>query len=140
MKIIFQGIKTGAEIWDIIKHPLFKEEDYIKDKLYNFTQYDKVKNGVITATTFPIATESENQESLLENQKQELLNDILKAKAFSGTPEGDADLAELQQQYTDLCNGVPIVCKSELEAQLADANIDRKYLFGMMLEDEGMWG
>ena len=45
-------------------------------------------------------------------QKEEIVQSLELAKLFEGTTEGDADILALKQQYSDMCNGVPIVTKS----------------------------
>ncbi len=72
-KIIDDKIKTGAEIWEIIKHPLLNESDWDKERRYNFTQYDKIlSNGIIYSESKPIPNEQEIQEQSNKQRIQEL--------------------------------------------------------------------
>lgn len=75
MKVIFQGIKTGKEIWDIIKNHYLNEDDWIKDREYNFIQYDlKNKNGVIYSESKIIST----QEELKQQERQNIIYELKK--------------------------------------------------------------
>ena len=73
MNIVFKGIKTGAEIWEIIKHPKLNESDWDKDKEYEFIQYDKTtKDGLIYSETKHIVTEQE----LIEQSNQQRISEL----------------------------------------------------------------
>jgi len=62
MSVVFEGMKTGAEIWEFVKHPLLKEEQYQKDRLYQVESANKkMKNGVISITSKLVLTEEELQ-------------------------------------------------------------------------------
>ncbi len=73
MKELFNGIKTGAEIWRIIKHDSLTESNWEKNRKYNFVQYDKkTKSGVVYSESKPLPTEQEQQEQLNQQRIQEL--------------------------------------------------------------------
>ena len=75
-----------------------------------------------------------------EEKKQMLINEIQELKIFEGTTEADTEILRCKQEFSDLCNGIPVITKTEIESQLTDANKDRDYYFDMLLEDGGMWG
>jgi hypothetical protein len=71
----------------------------------------------------------------LKEQKVNLLNDIDLAYKL-----GDAtELSVLQQDYTDLCGGVPIITKAELQTNLTDAELDAEKYLGIIMETEEVW-
>lgn len=138
--IIFNGVKTGAEIWEIIKHPELEildiEKDYVKDKLYYFTQYDSVNSaGVITTESKPVPTETELQNALLEQQLMQIKTELSEATIFNNITE----IERCQQAYRDLNNGILIQTKTELEIELAEAEADAERFLGMIMDSEGVW-
>ena len=70
-------IKTGAEIWELIKHPLLNESDWKKDREYEFIDHGrKTKNGVMCTESFPILTSEEQAIADYEAEMQKALDDL----------------------------------------------------------------
>lgn len=77
MNVLRKGVFTGAEIWDFIGHELLNEESYIKDRDYDFVQYDKkTPNGVYYSTAIIIPTEDEQKRADYQTEKQKALSDL----------------------------------------------------------------
>jgi hypothetical protein len=101
MNILFKGVKTGAEIWQIIQHQSLNENDWVKDRLYHFIQYDKVsKNGVNYTESKLIATE---EESRLAQEQQRIisLQELISEKKLY-----DEDYSKEQEELRAIKNGV----------------------------------
>lgn len=86
---------------------------------------------------------------LIEKQKKETLNDIQIATAFDIT----AEVESLKLDYTDLCEGIPVILKSDLLSEitvkddllvvkddlLTEAEADAEKFLNIVLESKGVW-
>jgi len=70
--------------------------------------------------------------------KQEAYTEYLELEKMLGADSVEALAAK--DAYLRINETSPDKCRYELEVELADANTDRDYYFGMLLEDGGMWG
>lgn len=102
MNIIFKGTKLGSEIWEIIQHELLNEDDWIKDKEYEFIQYDKkTKDGVIYSESKPIQTEQEQLISEYSQEKAKAIKEIRDFQTLGMTAEAEARQAEWLEYHNE---------------------------------------
>lgn len=107
MDILFKGTKTGAEIWEIIKHKDLEESQLIPDRLYKFTLYNKqTEVGVKFSEMQLIPTEEEIKQQKYETEKTKTIEDVklLRDKMIIlEATQSDIDnrLAEWQQWKVD---------------------------------------
>jgi len=105
--IVFDGVLSGAEIVARNPHQLVKADE----QLYNYKESDyRNARGVVSSEAKRIPTEEENLAQLIEEQKAQVLQDLITAKALDDTES----ITRLQSEYLVLMGGVALPTKEDI--------------------------
>lgn len=140
--------QDGDQLLDEFGDPILDENENPTYEQILITETIQVPRNVYTFEDDPLEIASLAIQ-LIEKQKKEIIEDISIAKTFDITAEVDS----LKIDYTDLCNGTPVLLKSDLLTEITDKNnlisekeglltiaeADAEKFLNIVLTSKGVW-